>query len=64
LRDAGGCADRKNILCRAAAPLCCRDELPEDDADNPDAAAIKAIMEDTTPEESAEGFKVCRVSGG
>lgn len=33
------------------------DELPEDMGDHPDAAALKAIMADTTPEESAEGFK-------
>lgn len=36
----------------------CRDELPENDEEHPDAAAIKAIMADTTPEEQAEGFKV------
>ncbi|KAL4450020.1 hypothetical protein ABPG77_010689 [Micractinium sp. CCAP 211/92] len=33
------------------------DELPENDEEHPDAAAIKAIMADTTPEEQAEGFK-------
>ena len=27
-------------------------------ADHPDYAAIQAILEDTTPEEKAEGFKV------
>lgn len=39
-------------------PLLVRDELPENDEEHPDAAAIKAIMADTTPEEQAEGFKV------
>lgn len=47
----------------ACLPPLCRDELPENDEEHPDAAAIKAIMADTTPEEQAEGFKV-RASGG
>ena len=33
------------------------DELPEDESENSDAAALKAIIEDTSPEERAEGFK-------
>lgn len=42
----------------------CRDEMPEEMGDNPDAAALQAILEDTTPEEAAEGFKVrWRLSG-
>lgn len=39
------------------------DELPEDVGENPDAAAIQAIIDDTTPEERAEGFKARPVSG-
>ena len=39
-------------------PRRCRDELPEGASEHPDAAAIQAILEDTTPEEQAEGFKV------
>ncbi len=35
----------------------CRDDLPEDVGDNPDAAAIQAILDETSPEEAAEGFK-------
>ena len=34
------------------------DTLPEEDSENPDAAAIRAIIEESTPEERAEGFKV------
>jgi hypothetical protein len=42
-------------------PPLCRDDLPGDSgADNAsgDAAALQAIMADTTPDEQAEGFKV------
>lgn len=40
------------------APPRCRDELPQDANENPDAAAIQAILDETSPEEAAEGFKV------
>ncbi|PSC72268.1 tetratricopeptide repeat 4-like protein [Micractinium conductrix] len=33
------------------------DDLPEEDNESADAAAIKAIMAESTPEEQAEGFK-------
>lgn len=32
--------------------------MPEGADEHPDGAAIKAIMDDTSPEEAAEGFKV------
>jgi hypothetical protein len=35
------------------------DEIPED-ADNPDAVAIRSILEASTPEEKAEGFKALK----
>ncbi|KAI3438195.1 hypothetical protein D9Q98_000632 [Chlorella vulgaris] len=33
------------------------DEMPADGSEHPDAAALQAIMADTTPEEQVEGFK-------
>lgn len=45
------------LLQHPALPPRCRDELPEDVGDNPDAAAIQAILDETSPEEAAEGFK-------
>ena len=45
------------------APPRRRDELPEDAEEHPDAAAIKAILDDTSPEEAAEGFKVPALYG-
>jgi hypothetical protein len=32
--------------------------MPADGSEHPDAAALQAIMADTTPEEQVEGFKV------
>lgn len=49
-----------NHINRSDVPALFWDELPSDDEDNPDAAAIKAILEETTPEESALNFKVRR----
>lgn len=34
------------------------DEMP-DDPDNPDMAAIQAIIDESTPEERANSYKVC-----
>ncbi|KAI7844146.1 hypothetical protein COHA_002281 [Chlorella ohadii] len=40
------------------------DDLPEDVGDNPDAAAIQAILDETSPEEAAEGFKARGLNQG
>lgn len=50
----------ESVLKNEDLPALFWDELP-DDPDNPDVAAIKAIMDESTPEERAESFKVCDV---
>lgn len=54
---------RKVVLTNASRPPRRRDELPEDTSDNPDVAAIQAILDETSPEEAAEGFKVRAMCG-
>lgn len=50
----------ESVLKNEDLPALFWDELP-DNPDNPDVAAIKAIMDESTPEERAESFKVCDV---
>jgi hypothetical protein len=40
------------------------DALPENGDENPDMAAINALLEESTPEERAENFKVQKHSAG
>lgn len=49
------------VLRNEELPALFWDELP-DDPNNPDVAAIKAIIEESTPEERAESFKVGRMT--
>ena len=53
-------ASRQDVIRDDDLPAVFWTSMPENQ-DNPDAAAIEALIAESTPEERAEGFKVCCV---